>query len=371
MQLGEELLEHAVTLKGRSGVTVVEAAVVGGHNLVARLEHLGVDKTLDALLEEVLLVNRLHAGLGNLEHDAPVRALGNLVACGSATICELHSGELLGGHWLVVGGVVGEDGCAVEGAVILGEVEPALVADTLWAVATDTDTNDVGGAVEETLGQADELLVAHGLSKEIDRHGADQLLVLDRGAVLERDLLGVGVDLGDGAMLTESAIVLGQSVGNGNPDATGAANGREAEGGVGAPVACSLVEDDVGDDLLDIRSSDTLTEPLALHLSGGYSPHLVVVGTHEDVGNASAHHSDDPLVKVLGLGACNSVLDGSVNHAVQALDLVLLGQHGDVVLEGVGHPETLAADVGDSLVGVPVRLLGERLVDAVIEVLVV
>lgn len=65
------------------------------------------------------------------------------------------------------------------------------------------------------------------------------------------------------------------------------------------------------------------------------------------------------------------MLESSVDHAVQASDLVLLGQHGDVVLEGVGDPKALVADVGDTLVLVPVILLGESLVDAVVEVLVV
>ena len=51
--------------------------------------------------------------------------------------------------------------------------------------------------------------------------------------------------------------------------------------------------------------------------------------------------------------------------------MVLLGQHGDVVLEGVRDPETLVADVRDTLVGVPVLLLGQGLVNAVVEVLVV
>jgi hypothetical protein len=51
--------------------------------------------------------------------------------------------------------------------------------------------------------------------------------------------------------------------------------------------------------------------------------------------------------------------------------LVLLGKHGDVVLERVGNPQALVADVWDTLVGVPVIITGESLVDAVVEVFVV
>lgn len=65
------------------------------------------------------------------------------------------------------------------------------------------------------------------------------------------------------------------------------------------------------------------------------------------------------------------MLKSSVDHALQTSDLVLLGEHGDVVLEGVGNPEALVADVGDSLVDEPVVVLGESLVQAVVEVLVV
>lgn len=107
------------------------------------------------------------------------------------------------------------------------------------------------------------------------------------------------------------------------------------------------------------------------YLGGGNSPDLVVVGSHEKVGNTSTHHADDPLIEILGLGVGDAGLESSINHAVNALHLLLLGQHGDVVLEGVGNPLLLAANVGDTLVGVPILLLREGLVDAVIEVLVV
>jgi hypothetical protein len=110
---------------------------------------------------------------------------------------------------------------------------------------------------------------------------------------------------------------------------------------------------------------------ICTNLGSRDGPDLVVVGAHEDVGNTLAGVADDPLVKVLGLRVGDAALEGGIDEAIHAGNLVLLGQHGNVVLEGVGDPEALVADVGDALVGVPVVLLGESLVDAVIEVLVV
>ena len=65
------------------------------------------------------------------------------------------------------------------------------------------------------------------------------------------------------------------------------------------------------------------------------------------------------------------MLESGIDQSVYALDLVLLGKHGDVVLERVGDPKALVAHVGDALVGVPVILAGQCLVNAVVEVLVV
>lgn len=371
LQLGEDLGEGTLTLQAGGGVTVVEAAVVGRDDLVSGGEHLSVDETLDGLGKELLVVNGLHGRLGNLQHDGPVRTLLGLGARGLRAIGELEGGQLLGGLGLVVGGVVGEDGGTVERRVVLGEVEPALVTDALGALTTDTDTDNVGGGVEELLGEGDELLVAHGLGEEVDSHGGDELGVTNGGAIGEGNGLVVGVNLGDLALLTEASVLLGDGVGNTDPDTTSTVAGGETEGSVGTPVTGGLVEDDVGGHGLEVGGSDTLTEPSALHLGGGDGPDLVVVGAHEKVGNTSTHHANNPLVEVLGLGVGNAGLHGSIDHTIDTLDLLLLGQHGDVVLEGVGDPFVLAANVGDTLVGVPVLLVGEGLVDAVIEVLVV
>jgi hypothetical protein len=76
-----------------------------------------------------------------------------------------------------------------------------------------------------------------------------------------------------------------------------------------------------------------------------YSPHLVVIRPHEDVCDSLASHAQNPLVKVLGLGVGDAALHGRVDQTIDTHDLVVLGQHRDIVLEGVWHPETLVAHI--------------------------
>lgn len=123
LELGQDLGQSGLTLQRRSGVAVVEAAVVGGNDLIARAEHLGVDQTLDRVGQESVVVDRLHGRFRNLQHDRPVGTVLGVSALRLRAISQLDGGKLLGSFRLVVGRVVGEDGGAVEWAVVLGEVE--------------------------------------------------------------------------------------------------------------------------------------------------------------------------------------------------------------------------------------------------------
>lgn len=275
---------------------------------------------------------------------------------------------------------------------------PALIADSLWAFTTDANTNDMGGRVEQAHAQVDQLFISHLLDKRVYLHGRDELLVADSGAIGKHDGLTGSINLGDLAMLAESSVFLGQGVCDCNPYAAGATAGGEAECRVGTPVAGGLLQDDVSGHSLEIWRRDTLAKPGALHLiavsgtqmlffllkprykegaassthlSRRHSPDLEVIRAHEQIGNATPHHAENPLIEVLGLCVGHAGFQGGIDHAIQAFDLVLLGQHGDVVLERVGHPEALAADIGNALVGVPVVVLGQGLIDAIVEVFVV
>ena len=76
------------------------------------------------------------------------------------------------------------------------------------------------------------------------------------------------------------------------------------------------------------------------------------------------------FVEILRFVVGHPSLYCSINHAVQASSLVLLGEHRDVVLEGIRNPEALEADIGDALMRIPVIFVGKRLVNAVVEILV-
>ncbi len=143
LQLGQELLENAFALESRGRVTVIEAAVVGGDNLVGWAEHFGVEEPFDAVAEHVVVVDRLHAGFGNLEHDGPVGAFLRGGGRGRGAVGELHGRKLLGGWRLIVRRVIREYGGAVEGAVVFGEIEPAFIANALGTLAADANADDV------------------------------------------------------------------------------------------------------------------------------------------------------------------------------------------------------------------------------------
>ena len=107
------------------------------------------------------------------------------------------------------------------------------------------------------------------------------------------------------------------------------------------------------------------------YLARRHGPHLKVVWPSKDIRQGRSQIPHIPLVKVLRLSVGHAGVQRSIDQGVDTLDLVVLGQNRDVVLEGVGHPETLVADIGDTLVGVPVGFIGESLVETVVKVLVV
>ena len=120
--------------------------------------------------------------------------------------------------------------------------------------------------VEQALAEVDKFLVGHLLHQGIDGHGRDELSVTDRGAILQQHHVILGIDPLHASRLSESRLLLGQCVGDGDPDASRSTVGGETKGGIGAPVTCRPLKDDVLRHRLQIGSGHSLAEPLTLHL---------------------------------------------------------------------------------------------------------
>jgi hypothetical protein len=178
----------------------------------------------------------------------------------------LHCGEFLARWRLIVGGVVGENCGAVEGAVVFREVEPALVANSLRPGTADADTNDVSGGVEKALAEINELLVPHALNEGIDGHGVDEFFVVDSCPVAKEYAMPFSIDELDTAVFTEASLCWRDGFGDLNPDVPSAAMGWEAECRVGTPVTGGLLEDGVLSDEFEVGGSHTFAEPSTLHL---------------------------------------------------------------------------------------------------------
>ena len=167
---------------------------------------------------------------------------------------------------MVIGGVVGEDGGAVEGAVGLGEVEPAFVAYPFGTLTTDADPDYVGGGVEEVFAEGDEGFVAHFLDEGIDGHGVDKFLVVDSIAIFESHDFRVCINFPNISICTKSRLLFRECVSYRYPDGSSPTVSRETEGGIRSPIAGGLLQNDVLRDIFEVWCCNALAQPLALHL---------------------------------------------------------------------------------------------------------
>ncbi len=110
-------------MQARRRITVVRTVAPRGHDLVAALDESRVQRALDHFFEQARLIHGLVRGFGNLGHQRPV--FGDV------------------GH--VVRRVVAENGDAVERAVVLGEIHPALGCQLGRRFAAQAKPEDVRG----------------------------------------------------------------------------------------------------------------------------------------------------------------------------------------------------------------------------------
>mmetsp|Transcript_14864 Transcript_14864/g.41788 ORF Transcript_14864/g.41788 Transcript_14864/m.41788 type:complete len:575 (-) Transcript_14864:45-1769(-) len=374
------LLQDPIAGKGGSGVAVLQAPVVDGDDLVGGLHKLGADCALDGLLHQLrprpggaregdgLLVDRLEAGgLRDLKHEGPVGPLLWLAICRGAAVGCAKGGQLGARLGAVLLGVMAEDGGAVERAVVLGVVQPALLA--VGGLPADAEADNVGAGVGEALSP---FLAANPATHDVQGEGGDEGVVLDAAARGQGHHLGIHVHPHDRVPSPIALLVLGEQLCHALPDVPSASLSGEPEHCVGPPAGVLLAHDDVGNSPLRIDGGHPLAEPAALHLRGGHSPHLEVVWPHEDVGNPLTHDTHDPLIKVLRLTLGRGAGYLGRHQPVQAVYLIFLVQGTDVVLERIGDVAALDPDIRHSLQGVPMLLPGAAgCVKQLVKVLVV
>mmetsp|Transcript_26431 Transcript_26431/g.59170 ORF Transcript_26431/g.59170 Transcript_26431/m.59170 type:complete len:202 (-) Transcript_26431:782-1387(-) len=155
-------------------VPVLETAVVDGHDLRVRLAKCHVDRPLDGFLDDFRQVDGLLHALAHLEHEGPVGPRRGLARLGGRPIRQAQSREELSVRGGVGLGVVAKDGAAVEGAVVLGVVEPAL--EVVRVDAPEADADNVRGRVVELVRQ---VTPPHHAQGQVERNGRHELLVLD------------------------------------------------------------------------------------------------------------------------------------------------------------------------------------------------
>jgi len=340
LEPGDDFGEDVIALDAGCGVGVVGVVAPAGDDVgaLAGLEEAGVLEAGDDGFDHGIVVAAFVAG-GWLEGG-----LGDFAEEGVVVV-------LVGRH---VGRVVGEVGDAVEGAVVLGEVHPALgvggaCAGPPTSAALEADADHVAGGVKQALrGSADGVGHFAGedvAAEDIEGHRADERVVGVGGGVGEGDELLVDIDRDDvlverdvlGFKFTRAQTERGAEA---RVELAGAALERELELVVGAPTEVVLFKEDVAQRAIDIEDCDALADPLFVHHLGRVGPDFEVVRAHEVVRDSLAEDGVDELAEVArGRGGGNFALAVlGLDEAGKALVGGLPGEIADVVLEGVWHP---------------------------------
>mmetsp|Transcript_42029 Transcript_42029/g.70123 ORF Transcript_42029/g.70123 Transcript_42029/m.70123 type:complete len:203 (+) Transcript_42029:358-966(+) len=156
------LLQHRVAAQRGGGVAILKPPVINGHYLGPFTHQTRCHRALDGIHHHLrprarsaaqfrrVLVHGLHVTLAHLEHERVVRArLGVGVGVGVVADPSVEAPEAQGGELRVRSGavllrVVREDGGAVERAVVLRKVKPALGAMRVSSADAEADDVTVG-----------------------------------------------------------------------------------------------------------------------------------------------------------------------------------------------------------------------------------
>jgi len=200
------------------------------------------------------------------------------------------------------------------------------------------------------------------LRKLVQRDAAEQEIVCGAFAVVEEERSLLGVD-GDEPVFKEEVVLNRWDV-SGKHRARSAEK-REPERAVRAPANIVALEDDIGQDALEIDDADPLGYPVLRHLTKREGPDLLVVREHKMPCYPLAEDRLYPLLEVTG----RAMVERCFKQADQAVEHNLFGQVPDVVLERVWDPPAEHSD--EALALVRQEILTQHAINVSVEVFVV
>lgn len=342
---GQDGAEDVVAFERRRRIAVVRAIGPGGDDFAAVADELCVEATLDRVLEQARVIDRLGGRLAGFGHERPMRAdIGD-----------------------VVGAVVGKQRRAIERAVGLGEIHPAFRSQRLGRLAAEAEADDVGRGVFQARGGVGERRVggAEHARRDIERERVDERVVAEFGTVGAANDALLCVDFGYGGI--EAETVAPDEVGDAAPDGAGAAVLGELEGVVRPPGEIVEIEEDVLGDAAEIGDGDAFADPVMGHLLRRVGPDLEIVGEHEHLGEAGPEAGEDPLAEIGGTGGGRGI---GGDDTLEAAPHCFLGEVTDVVLDGIRNEAALHPSPGFALMGEP-ALGAEGALHELVEVTVV
>ena len=216
-------------------------------------------------------------------------------------------------------------------------------------------------------GSVDEFAVGrlhHLLHEQIERRGGNQDVVGIARTVFKRDVLAYRIDF---HQLLASLHLVREILGDLSVNLARAAVERKFEFAVRTPTHVVAFVQNVFEDALEIHYRDAVSNPRLRHLLQRRGPDLQVVREHESVRDALAQGSENPIAKIRSLAS--AAVGRGFCSADEATDLNLFGQIAQIALKRIRNPRFALDD--PALTNPLVDLLSERLVDQIIEILIV
>lgn len=331
----EERIDHGkrfIPAHGRHGIGIRDIYHVSADDPLSFAfgEHAGVYQSLDGCFNDLRAVNRFVRRVRSLAHEREKAA--------GIAIRDVP--------WRIVVKV----GYPVEGAIVLGEIHPALAVPPF---PLDTDADDEAAVVDQATGS-----LAHGLGnvpaeayENVERNGGNEGVVPFAPTVGKAEFAGSKVNLRQFMGERDAILETSGDAAENRPCTTLV---REFEGIVRPPVHVISLLSYVLLNAGQIDDAYPFADPLARHFVGGDAPYLFVVGLHEMLDDAGPEDTVHPFTEV----GCKARRSGQRLKASQALFKGIRREVTDIVLERVWNPCFADADPALPLVLIPGAVKG-------------